>query len=650
MRLDSQEQIKKPKTVQKIKNKGKKDLDKIKKSKKTCQIKIFLSILIFILVATIAILLFFLIKNKKKSKASEIKSDSGSLNKETLTLDQFKNKLSETNNSITAVYSLKEGEESVFFHPDNIGLSDNNYEIEVLSVKEENGSSASTTLRHLESISYKFLSQITGKIEIRISFYVALTSMFELFKDCTNLVEIDLSKLDASNLKDLDSAFENCPNLKYADLNLPNGQEVQSMDNAFNGCEKLENVDLSEFEPKKNVSIQNMFKNCAALNYVNMLNFHSYNFAGIFVGCLNLVININTEVNLNLDINEIINQIEQTKVECEIGPGVKCKQCMDGKHSIYCDDCNEGYYIPYKKKRTECIKCQDNCLECFGLATFDYCYKCKEGFEPINGICQKKEDVDKETDINKETNKNEYNEPEDINNGEPKETIEPNEPKESNEPNESNEPKELNETNKTKCLIGGEDNCDNCDLIQYKNYDECKEGYYLSAGNETKCKKCSIEGCKSCPNDICTDCFDGYSLNYEVFYPNLTDNQAFYKEFKEMELHITSIDKVYHNPHNPILPPNEFRLLMLFVWNKYKRKMICLDNIFDIDYNIAQTINNEYLQSVIQDYEFTYRDHIYSKDNKTYTYNSRTLKFDEIQNPEDFKIQCIKKETSVLNK
>jgi flagellar basal body-associated protein FliL len=84
MRLDSQEQIKKPKTVQKIKNQGKKDLDKIKKSKKTCQIKLFLSIFIFILVATIAILLFFLIKNKKKSKASEIKSDSGSLNKETL--------------------------------------------------------------------------------------------------------------------------------------------------------------------------------------------------------------------------------------------------------------------------------------------------------------------------------------------------------------------------------------------------------------------------------------------------------------------------------------------------------------------------------------------------------------------------------------
>ena len=74
--------------------------------------------------------------------------------------------------------------------------------------------------------------------------------MLELFKDCINLVEVDLSKLDATNLKDLDSAFENCPNLKFANLNLPNGQKVQSMDNSFNGCQKLENVDLLEFEPK----------------------------------------------------------------------------------------------------------------------------------------------------------------------------------------------------------------------------------------------------------------------------------------------------------------------------------------------------------------------------------------------------------------
>ena len=265
MKLDSQEQIRKPKTIEEIESKDQKDLIELKKSKKKCLIKIL--ILTFIFIVALGVLLFFLLKKKKKSKAYVIKPDSGTFNKEKITLDEFKKKLSEEkNNSITAVYSLQKDEESVFFNPEKIGLSDKNYEIEILSVKEEDSNLTSTTLRNLDNINYKFLSQITAKIEIRISFYISLTTMFELFKNCANLVEIDLSKLDASNLKNLDSTFENCSNLKFADLNLPNRQIVQSMDNSFNGCEKLENVDLTEFEPKKNVSIQNMFKNCVSLN------------------------------------------------------------------------------------------------------------------------------------------------------------------------------------------------------------------------------------------------------------------------------------------------------------------------------------------------------------------------------------------------
>ena len=451
MKLDSQEQIRKPKTIEEIESKDQKDLSELKKSKKKCLIKIL--ILTFIFIVALGVLLFFLLKNKKKSKAYVIKPDSGTLNKEKISLDEFKKKLSEVkNNSITAVYSLQKDEESVFFNPEKIGLSDKNYEIEILSVKEEDSNLTSTTLRNLDNINYKFLSQITATIEIRISFYISLTTMFELFKNCANLVEIDLSKLDASNLKNLDSTFENCSNLKFADLNLPNRQIVQSMDNSFNGCEKLENVDLTEFEPKKNVSIQNMFKNCVSLYYINMLNFHTYNFGGIFVGCINLLININIDINISQDINDIMVQSEHA-VECEIGPGAKCKQCMEGKNSIYCDDCNEGYYIPYKKKRTECIKCQDNCLECFGLTTFSYCYKCKEGFEPINGICEKKEELNREKDTNKETNINDPIEPKDTNK------------KESSKPNIPIEPNEDEGTNKPNCIIGKEEKCKSCDLI-----------------------------------------------------------------------------------------------------------------------------------------------------------------------------------------
>ena len=633
MKLDSQEQIRKPKTIEEIENKDQKDLSELKKSKKKCLIKIL--ILTFIFIVALGVLLFFLLKNKKKSKAYVIKPDSGTLNKEKISLDEFKKKLSEEkNNSITAVYSLQKDEESVFFNPEKIGLSDKNYEIEILSVKEEDSNLTSTTLRNLDNINYKFLSQITAKIEIRISFYISLTTMFELFKNCANLVEIDLSKLDASNLKNLDSTFENCSNLKFADLNLPNRQIVQSMDNSFNGCEKLENVDLTEFEPKENVSIQNMFKNYVSLYYINMLNFHTYNFGGIFVGCINLLININIDINISQDINDIMVQSEHA-VECEIGPGAKCKQCMEGKNSIYCDDCNEGYYIPYKKKRTECIKCQDNCLECFGLTTFSYCYKCKEGFEPINGICEKKEELNEEKDTNKETNINDPIEPKDTNK------------KESSKPNVPIEPIEDEGTNKLNCIKGKEEKCKSCDLIQPENCGECNEGYYLSEEDKTKCTKCSTIDCKSCPNDICTDCVDDYIINYEVFYPYLTDEQAFNKVFEEMQLRDTFVNKVYCQKHNPERPPNDFNFQIHFVWNKYKRKMIPIDNIYYITDGSARITNNEYLQSVIQEYEFTHIDHIYSKNNKKYTYNNRTLKFDEIPNPEDFEIKCLENQTNI---
>ena len=131
MKLDSQEQIRKPKTIEEIESKDQKDLSEFKKSKKKCLIKIL--ILTFIFIVALGVLLFFLLKKKKKSKAYVIKPDSGTLNKEKISLDEFKKKLSEEkNNSITAVYSLQKDEESVFFNPEKIGLSDKNYEIEIL--------------------------------------------------------------------------------------------------------------------------------------------------------------------------------------------------------------------------------------------------------------------------------------------------------------------------------------------------------------------------------------------------------------------------------------------------------------------------------------------------------------------------------------
>ena len=184
--------------------------------------------------------------------------------------------------------------------------------------------------------------------------------MFELFKNCNNLLEIDLSNLEGSNIRELNSTFENCENLENANLTLKNGTNIQSMDNSFNGCKNLKDIDLSNFIPKNNISVQYMFKDCISLNYVNMSNFYSFNFQGIFSGCINLKIYNNIDIfqntnniHINISLNEIINSIiEVFNLTCEIGEYSKCKTCLQGLlYSQYCESCNEGYYIPYQKKR-----------------------------------------------------------------------------------------------------------------------------------------------------------------------------------------------------------------------------------------------------------------------------------------------------------
>ncbi len=56
--------------------------------------------------------------------------------------------------------------------------------------------------------------------------------------------------------------------------------------------------------------------------------------------------------------------------------------------------------------------------------------------------------------------------------------------------------------------------------------------------------------------------------------------------------------------------------------------MIPIKGIYYIDIYIDETYNNEYLQTVIQGYKFTFMDHIYAKGKKFYKYNDITLKFE----------------------
>ena len=130
-----------------------------------------------------------------------------------------------------------------------------------------------------------------------------------------------------------------------------------------------------------------------------------------------------------------------------------------------------------------------------------------------------------------------------------------------------------------------------------------------------------------CSKDNCLDCY----YYEEINYPELTDKEAFDKVYKEMGLRDTFINNIYCQKHNPKMPKGDYRNQVHFAWNKYKRKMIPIKGLYFVNDNIAKIYNNEYLQAVIQGYEFTIIDHIYEKNNKNYKYNDITLKFDEIK-------------------
>jgi len=162
-----------------------------------------------------------------------------------------------------------------------------------------------------------------------------------------------------------------------------------------------------------------------------------------------------------------------------------------------------------------------------------------------------------------------------------------------------------------ECFIGFDEKCGSCNSEQNEYCDICNEGYYLSEDDKTKCKKFESDG-------------------DEIKYPELINKEAYNKAYKEMGLSDTGIKSIYYQKNNSKMSKGNYRGLIHFVWNDYKRKMIPIKGLYFIDDRIAKEYNDEYLQAVVQGYKFTFMDHIYEKDKKYYKYNDLTLKFDEI--------------------
>jgi len=108
-----------------------------------------------------------------------------------------------------------------------------------------------------------------------------------MFSNCYSLTSLDLSNFDTRQVRDMYRMFFRCKNLKILQQNFkaPLAFDITSM---FDYCLQLESIDLSNFEPTSVLFMALMFYNCINLKTVNLSNFaaeKSLFIDNLFNGC-----------------------------------------------------------------------------------------------------------------------------------------------------------------------------------------------------------------------------------------------------------------------------------------------------------------------------------------------------------------------------
>ena len=117
-----------------------------------------------------------------------------------------------------------------------------------------------------------------GILKLNISFNKPLSTMFNLFKNCKDLTEVDLTKFNSKEIVNMNSSFLNCEKLFNLDFTNFNSTNVESMDNTFENCINLPGLNLSSFRSSKLKSMKNTFKNCKSIYILDIKGFDSENY------------------------------------------------------------------------------------------------------------------------------------------------------------------------------------------------------------------------------------------------------------------------------------------------------------------------------------------------------------------------------------
>ncbi|EAD3046376.1 BspA family leucine-rich repeat surface protein [Listeria monocytogenes] len=119
----------------------------------------------------------------------------------------------------------------------------------------------------------------------------SVTNMSYMFYDNRNLEVLDVSNLDTSLVTNMYAMFEDCTSLEELDVSHFDTSSVTDMYRVFNGCEKLKKLDVSNFDTSSATAMVQMFRNCSALEKLDVSNFNTSlvtDMRAMFAGCTSL--------------------------------------------------------------------------------------------------------------------------------------------------------------------------------------------------------------------------------------------------------------------------------------------------------------------------------------------------------------------------
>ena len=130
--------------------------------------------------------------------------------------------------------------------------------------------------------------------KVKLIWNSKLSSLVNILKEMTNLIEVDLSKFDASEVEDMTYMFQDSSSLESINFGNFNTSKVKAMACMFYNCKSLSSLDLSSFDTSKVTEMRLLFFGCS--NLTGTVRIESSNVNSVMDTFINTAKNITVEV------------------------------------------------------------------------------------------------------------------------------------------------------------------------------------------------------------------------------------------------------------------------------------------------------------------------------------------------------------------